>query len=292
MIIPGAGGRRRDGGSIHRRGGAHPGRQAERVLAGVHPADLGAHVLRALVDRTGIDPAAIDDVIMGCVDQIGPQACDIARTAWLSAGLPESVPGVTIDRQCGSSQQAVHFAAPGGDVRHAGPGRRRRRGEHEPGPDGLAPSPLADAAGMPDPFAAARLAAALRRPGDLPVPRRRADRRAVGPQPRGAGGVRPGEPPARARAPSTRAGSSREIAPAGRLQPGRGPAPGHVAGEDGRARRRCRAGWAVTAAVACQISDGAGALLVASERGGAPARPDPAGPGAHLAVVGSDPVLC
>jgi acetyl-CoA C-acetyltransferase len=80
-------------------------------LAGVHPVDLGAHALRALVDRTGVDPAAIDDVIMGCVSQIGPQTFDIARNAWLSAGLPESVPGVTVDRQCGSSQQAVHFAA-------------------------------------------------------------------------------------------------------------------------------------------------------------------------------------
>ena len=80
-------------------------------LSGVHPVDLGAHVLRGLVDRTGIDPAAVDDVIMGCVSQIGPQTFDIARNAWLSAGLPESVPGVTVDRQCGSSQQAVHFAA-------------------------------------------------------------------------------------------------------------------------------------------------------------------------------------
>ncbi len=80
-------------------------------LAGAHPADLGAHVILSLVGRTGIDPGAVDDVILGCVDTIGPQAGDIARTAWLAAGLPESVPGVTVDRQCGSSQQAVHFAA-------------------------------------------------------------------------------------------------------------------------------------------------------------------------------------
>jgi acetyl-CoA C-acetyltransferase len=80
-------------------------------LAGVHPADLAAHVLLALIDRTGVDPDAVDDVILGCVDTIGPQAGDIARTAWLAAGLPEAVPGVTVDRQCGSSQQAVHFAA-------------------------------------------------------------------------------------------------------------------------------------------------------------------------------------
>jgi acetyl-CoA C-acetyltransferase len=80
-------------------------------LAGVHPVDLAAHVLTELVARTGADPGAVDDVIMGCVSQIGPQSLDIARNAWLSAGLPENVPGVTIDRQCGSSQQAVHFAA-------------------------------------------------------------------------------------------------------------------------------------------------------------------------------------
>lgn len=83
------------------------------ALAGSHSADLGAHVLRELVERTGVDPAAVEDVIMGCVNAMGPQAGDIARTAWLSAGLPESVPGVTIDRQCGSSQQALHFAAQG-----------------------------------------------------------------------------------------------------------------------------------------------------------------------------------
>ncbi len=82
-------------------------------LSSVHPADLAAHVLKELLDRTGVDPAAVEDVVMGCVMQVGPQALDIARTAWLSAGLPESVPGVTIDRQCGSSQQAVHFAAQG-----------------------------------------------------------------------------------------------------------------------------------------------------------------------------------
>lgn len=80
-------------------------------LSGVHPADLGAHVIRALVERTGIDPAGVDDVVFGCVDAIGGQAGNIARTAWLAAGYPEEVPGVTVDRQCGSSQQAVHFGA-------------------------------------------------------------------------------------------------------------------------------------------------------------------------------------
>ncbi|MCX5114182.1 acetyl-CoA C-acetyltransferase [Streptomyces sp. NBC_00378] len=82
-------------------------------LGAVHPADLGAHVLKALVERTGIDPAAVEDVVFGCLDTVGPQAGDIARTCWLAAGLPEEVPGVTVDRQCGSSQQALHFAAQG-----------------------------------------------------------------------------------------------------------------------------------------------------------------------------------
>jgi len=82
-------------------------------LSGVHPIDLSAHVLRALTDRTGLDPALVDDVIWGCVSQIGEQTMDIARSAVLAAGWPTSVPGVTIDRQCGSSQQAVHFAAAG-----------------------------------------------------------------------------------------------------------------------------------------------------------------------------------
>ncbi|GAA4595015.1 acetyl-CoA C-acetyltransferase [Planotetraspora phitsanulokensis] len=80
-------------------------------LSGVHPADLGAHVLTELMSRSGVDPAAVDDVVFGCLDAVGPQAGDIARTSWLAAGLPQEVPGVTVDRQCGSSQQAVHFAA-------------------------------------------------------------------------------------------------------------------------------------------------------------------------------------
>jgi acetyl-CoA acetyltransferase family protein len=82
-------------------------------LAGLHAVDLGAAALRALVDRSGIDPGRVDDVIMGCVSQIGEQAVNVARNAWLAAGLPEEVPATTIDRQCGSSQQAVQFAAQG-----------------------------------------------------------------------------------------------------------------------------------------------------------------------------------
>ena len=82
-------------------------------LSGVHPADLSAQVLNALVERAGVDPEIVDDVIWGCVMQAGEQSMDIARTSLLAAGWPESVPGVTVDRQCGSSQQSIHFAAAG-----------------------------------------------------------------------------------------------------------------------------------------------------------------------------------
>ena len=83
------------------------------VLAGVHPVDLAAHVLRSLAARTGVDPAEVDDVIWGCGSQVADQSFNIARSAVLAAGWPESVPATTIDRQCGSSQQSVHFAAAG-----------------------------------------------------------------------------------------------------------------------------------------------------------------------------------
>jgi acetyl-CoA acyltransferase len=82
-------------------------------LSGVNPVDLSAHVLNALAERSGVNPEVVDDVIWGCVSQVGEQTFDIARNAVLSAGWPQSVPGVTVDRQCGSSQQSVHFAAAG-----------------------------------------------------------------------------------------------------------------------------------------------------------------------------------
>ena len=93
-------------GAVRTAGGRRNGR-----LKDIHPIDLGAKVLDELVARTGVDPAAIEDVIFGCVDQVGAQSANIARNAVLSSSLPESVPGTTVDRQCGSSQQAIHFAA-------------------------------------------------------------------------------------------------------------------------------------------------------------------------------------
>ena len=87
------------------------GGRRDGALKDWHPADLGAAVLSALVERTAVDPAAIDDVIVGCVSQIGDQSCHIGRNMVLASSLPDSVPAVTIDRQCGSSQQSIHFAA-------------------------------------------------------------------------------------------------------------------------------------------------------------------------------------
>jgi acetyl-CoA C-acetyltransferase len=135
-------------------------------LAAVHSADLGASVIGSLIERAGIDPAAVDDVIFGCCDAIGPQAGDIARTSWLAAGLPDHVPGVTIDRQCGSSQQAVHFAAQAvmsgtADVIVAG------------GVQNMSAIPITAAMaageqfGFPDPFSGS--AGWRRRYGDVPV---------------------------------------------------------------------------------------------------------------------------
>jgi acetyl-CoA acyltransferase len=105
-------------------------------LSGVHPATLSAHVLNSLLDRAGVDPAVVHDVIRGCVSQVGEQTFDIARTSALTAGWPEIVTGVTVDRQCGSSEQSVHFAAAGADCRAERPGRGRRRRVDEPGADG------------------------------------------------------------------------------------------------------------------------------------------------------------
>ena len=83
------------------------------ALANWHPADLLGFALTTLIERTGVDPERIDDVIGGCVSQVGEQSTNLARNGWVSAGLPQTVPATTVDRQCGSSQQAVHFAAAG-----------------------------------------------------------------------------------------------------------------------------------------------------------------------------------
>ena len=207
-------------------------------LAGAHPADLGGHVIRALLDRAGVDPLAVDDVVFGCVDTIGPQAGDIARTAWLAAGLPEEVPGVTVDRQCGSSQQAVHFAAQAvlsgtADLVVAG------------GVQNMSQIPIAAAmlAGQAYGFErpvqrVGRLAGAVRDRGDLPVPGGRPDRREVGDRPGGDGALRAGQPPAGGRR-HRRGGVRRRDRALRRGHGRRVPAPGHLARRRWRRWRRC-----------------------------------------------------
>ena len=170
----------------------------------MHPADLGAHSIRALIDRVDVDPAAVDDVVFGCVDTIGPQAGDIARTCWLVAGLPDEVPGTTVDRQCGSSQQAVHFAAQAvmsgtADLVVAG------------GVQNMSAIPISAAMlageqyGFDEPvLRIAGLGSALRHAGGVAVPRRGDDRREVGHHPRRHGGVRGRVARARAAGPRRR----------------------------------------------------------------------------------------
>jgi acetyl-CoA C-acetyltransferase len=121
-------------------------------LSGWHPADLAAQVLDALVARSGADPALVEDVIMGCVGQVGEQAMNIARNAVLASKLPETVPGGAIDRQCGSSQQALHFAAQAVMSGTHGLRDRRRRREHDAGADGLPSRAALQGRRRPGPF--------------------------------------------------------------------------------------------------------------------------------------------
>ena len=182
-----------------------------------HPVDLAAEVLRALVDRNDLDPAAVDDVIFGCFSQTGEQALNVARSAALAAGFPESVPGTTVDRQCGSSQQAIHFAAQGVmagayDVVVAGGVESMSRVPmgsailNGPGlPFGPRVPPALPAGGRPRP----------------PGHRRRADRRGVGPVPRRPRRLQPGAATGGRRRPPTRAGSTGRSCPiTGRTPPG------------------------------------------------------------------------
>jgi acetyl-CoA C-acetyltransferase len=256
-------------------------------LAAVHPADLAAHVLTELIGRTGADPAAVDDVIMGCVSQIGPQTLDIARTAWLSAGLPESVPGVTIDRQCGSSQQAVHFAAQGvlsgtQDLVIAA------------GVESMSIVPMGSTVTLP-----------LENGMPLPSGQGWADR--YGDQEisqfRGAQlicekwGLKRADLEEFALESHQRAiraiddgRFAREIAPVNGMTDDEGPRRDTSAEKMG-GLPALREGWEITAATSSQISDGAAALLIASEAALSRYGLRPLARIRALAVTGSDPVL-
>ncbi|MCW6530960.1 MULTISPECIES: acetyl-CoA C-acetyltransferase [Sphingomonas] len=233
------------------------------TLAGVHPADLGAHPIKALIERTGVDPKAVDDVVWGCCDTIGPQAGDIGRTAWLAAGLPEEVPGVTVDRQCGSSQQAVHFAAQGvmsgtQDLVVAG------------GSQAMNAIPISAAmfAGQPYGFDSPFLGSAgwLARYGDEEVNQIKsaemiADKWGIGREAMEAFAV---ESHARAQRATEAGWFKREIAPLAGLEADETIRPA-TSLEGLAALKPVREGGAVTAGVASQNCDGAAALLIASE---------------------------
>ena len=256
-------------------------------LSAINPVDLAAHALRELVVRTGIDAAAVEDVIMGCVSQIGPQSMDIARQAWLSAGLPESVPGVTIDRQCGSSQQALHFAAQGvlsgtQDLVVAA------------GVESMSVVPMGSSVrlplekGMPMPFGQGW----QERYGDQEISqfrgaqlvcekwgikRRQLEEYALASHQRAVRAIDEGR-------------FEREITPVGGVSVDEGPRRDTTL-EKMAGLAPLREGWEVTAAAASQISDGSAALLVASQAAVERHGLTPRARIAALTVTGADPVF-
>jgi acetyl-CoA C-acetyltransferase len=256
-------------------------------LSQIHPADLGAITLNALMERTGIDPGAVEDVVMGCLDTIGPQAGDIARTAWLAAGLPEHVPGVTVDRQCGSSQQAVHFAAQAvlagvSDVVVAG------------GVQNMSMIPISSAMtvtegmGLPEIFTGSE--GWLKRYGDQEISQFRgadliAEQWDITRDDMEAFGVESHERAIRA----TEEGRfEREIVPVNGLAHDEGPREPNW--EKIRSLPTLREGGRITAAVSSQISDASAVMLIVSERGLQEHGLTPRARIHHLSVRGEDPV--
>ena len=252
-------------------------------LAAAHPADLGAHVISELLARTQVDPNAVDDVIFGCVDAVGPQAGDIARTAWLAAGLPEAVPGVTVDRQCGSSQQAVHFAAQAVLSGTAEPGRRGRRAEHEPGPDRCRHEPrrpLHQLDGWRERYGTEEISQF--RAADLiadkwGIGRPEMERYALASHQRAVRAIDHGA-------------FGAEIVPYQDVTQDEGPRRDTTL-EKMAALKPLREGGRITAALSSQIADGAAALLIASSRAVREHGLTPKARIAHLSARGDDPVL-
>jgi acetyl-CoA C-acetyltransferase len=264
---------------VGKRGGA---------LSGVHPADLGAHALSALVERTGIDPGAVEDVIFGCLDTIGGQAGDIARTCWLAAGFPEHVPGTTVDRQCGSSQQAVHFAAQGvmsgvHDVVVAGGVQQMSQI-----PIGSA-SVVGEQFGFPDPFTTST--GWVKRYGVQEISQFRgadliAERWDISREDMEQYSVS-----SHLRALTARAEGrfENEIVAFDGLEADEGPREPNW--EKMRSLAPLREGGRITAAMASQISDAAAAMLIVSESALAAHRLRPRARIHHMSVRGDDPVL-
>ena len=256
-------------------------------LAHVHPADLGAHALQALVERTGIDPAAVEDVVFGNVDSIGGQAGDVARTCWLAACLPDHVPGTTVDRQCGSAQQAVHFAAQAVlsgtmDVVVAG------------GVQQMSQIPISSAMlvgqqfGFDDPFSGSE--GWVARYGTQEVSQFRsaemiAEKWDISRDDMEAFAVESHERAIRARAEGR---FDREIVPLGECTADEGPRPPDW--DKIRSLPTLTEGGRVTAACASQISDASAALLIVNEQGLADHGLTPRARIHHLSVRADDPV--
>ena len=261
-------------------------------LAHVHPADLGAHSIKALVDRTGIDPAAVDDVVFGCVDTIGPQAGDIARTCWLAAGLPDHVPGTTVDRQCGSSQQAVHFAAQGvlsGTQDLVVAGGVQNMSQVPISAAMLAAHPPVTPIDFEDPFRTSE--GWLARYGDQEVSQFRsadmiAERWDCSREEMEAFAL---ESHARAVRAIDEGRFDRQIVPLGEATTDEGPRREPDI-EKMKSLKTLQEGGRVTAAVSSQISDASAALLVASEQAVADHGLTPRARIHHLSVRGDDPV--
>jgi len=257
-------------------------------LAAVHPADLGGHAIKALFDRVDVDPAAVEDVIFGCVDTIGPQAGDIARTCWLAAGMPEEVPGTTIDRQCGSSQQSVHFAAQAvmsgtSDLICAG------------GVQNMSMIPISSAMtcaepmGFSDPFSGSSGWRA--RYGDQEVSQFRAaemiaEKWDISRDDMEAFAL---ESHRRAIHAIDNGYFKREIAPLGEVENDEGPRR-DTSKERMQKLKTLREGGRLTAAVSSQISDAGCAMLIASERAVKEHKLKPRARVHHISVRGADPV--
>jgi acetyl-CoA C-acetyltransferase len=257
-------------------------------LSQVHPADLGAHVITALLERTGVDPMAVEDVVFGCLDAIGPQSGDIARTCWLAAGLPDEIPGTTIDRQCGSSQQAVHFAAQGvmsgtQDLVVAG------------GVQNMSMIPIAAAMtiaeplGFKDPFSGSK--GWLARYGDQPISQFKsaemiAEKWDISREDMEVFAL---ESHRRALQAIDEGRFDREIVTLGDVEVDEGPRRGTTLQKMAKLRVLMEGGR-LTAACASQISDGAAAILIASERAVKDHNLTPRARVHHMSVRGADPV--
>ncbi|GAB2809582.1 acetyl-CoA C-acetyltransferase [Lentzea nigeriaca] len=250
-------------------------------LSHVHPADLGAHVITALLNRVDVDPTDVDDVIFGCVDTVGPQAGDIARTSWLAAGFPEQVPGVTVDRQCGSSQQALHFAAQAvmsgtADVIVAGGVQNMSQ---VPISSAMTVSPFEGCEGWQhrygdeevNQFRAADLIAVR-----WDLSRREMEEYALQSHLRAITAIKEGR-------------FDREIAPVDGVVHDECPRP-DTSAEKMAALQPLRPGGRTTAALSSQISDGASAVLVVSERALRERKLTPRARVHHLSARGSDPI--